>query len=66
MTNPGERHANPTSCIPRPPLSLEVKGPVFRELAALDSLRERSSLRGRCREVGGPGDAGSFFTMIFG
>lgn len=52
---PGDRQANPTSCIPRFPA---VNGPRVEVVAA-----ERSSLRGRClpeRMLGEPG--GSFLT----
>jgi len=66
VTNPGDRHANPTSVIPRPLLStpLEVNAPPegFVPLA----FRERSSFRGRCREVGKSGEVGSFLTTICG
>jgi hypothetical protein len=72
VTNPGDRQANPTSCIPRPPLSppLEVSPPADGREAPVFVLAvffERSSLRGLCREVERSGeDGGSFFTMIFG
>ena len=68
VTKPGDRHARPTSWIARPPVSRDVSGavPFWFEFAALELFFERSSLRGLCRDVGRPGDAGSFFTMIFG
>lgn len=68
VTKPGERHAKPTSWIPSAPLSLEVSGPVPLEVefAALELFLERSSFRGRCRDVGRPGDVGSFLTIILG
>jgi hypothetical protein len=69
---PGERTAIPASCMPIP--SLAVSGvadgldesPVPGVAAAM--LVERSSLRGRCRELfGRDGDeGGSFFTTILG
>ena len=68
---PGERHANPTSCIASPPLSLAVSGADGRddiEPWVWDVLVERSSFRGRCRELAGTSgeEVSSFFTMIFG
>jgi hypothetical protein len=68
VTNPGDRQASPTSCIPRPPVSmpLEVSPPADGREFVLGVFFERSSLRGRCREVGRSGEDGSFFTMIFG
>ncbi len=64
VTKPGERHARPTSWMPRP--SLAVRGravPGVVEFAA--PPLDKSSLLGRCRGVGS-GEPGSFFTMIFG
>ena len=68
---PGDRHAKPTSCIARPPLSLAVKGAEGRDDTAPcpdEVLDDRSNFRGLCLEVAGtsgePG--GSFFTIIFG
>lgn len=69
VTNPGERQASPTSWIPRPPVSmpLEVRLPAEGRAFEVDVFFERSSMRGRCLEVGRSGEApGSFFTMIFG
>jgi hypothetical protein len=64
VTNPGDKHARPTSWIPRPP-SLPVSGP--RPVAEVVFVFfDRSSFRGRWRAVGRSGEDGSFFTMIFG
>jgi hypothetical protein len=69
VTNPGDRHASPTSWMPSPPVSmpLEVRLPPEGREFEVDVFFERSSMRGRCLEVGRSGEApGSFFTMIFG
>ena len=71
---PGDRHAKPTSCIPRLALalSLAVNGadglediPAWALLGVLDV---RSNLLGRCRAVAGTSGegGGSFLTIIFG
>lgn len=67
---PGDKQANPTSCIPMP--SLAVMGVrEGRELSGAgmeDVFVFRSSLRGRCLELpGNEGDeGGSFLTVILG
>jgi hypothetical protein len=47
-------------------MPLEVSPPADGREFVLGVFFERSSLRGRCREVGRSGEDGSFFTMIFG
>jgi hypothetical protein len=68
VINPGDRQANPTSWIPKPPLSRDVNGPPLLpvEVAALALFFDRSSLRGLCLDVGRSGEAGSFFTKTLG
>lgn len=67
---PGERTAIPASCIPIPSLAVSGVADGLDEspAGAAAMLVERSSLRGRCRELlGRDGDeGGSFFTMILG
>jgi hypothetical protein len=67
---PGERTAIPASCIPIPSLAVSGVADGLDESPAEAAAMfvERSSLRGRCRELfGRDGDAGgSFFTMILG
>ena len=66
---PGERQANPTSCMPRLALSRVNGADGLEDAPACASfeLPVRSSLRGLCRAVTGcSGEDGSFLTMIFG
>lgn len=63
MTNPGERHASPTSWIPSP--SLAVNGRAVLGPAALDPPLDRSNLPGRLRGACS-GEPGSFLTTILG
>lgn len=53
----------PTSWMPKP--SRAVNGLVA-ELAPLAFVFFKSSFLGRCRDVGIPGEPGSFLTIIFG
>lgn len=64
VTKPGERQAMPTSWMPRP--SRAVNGRAVCGWFDLGVFLERSSLRGRGRELGMLGDAGSFLTIILG
>lgn len=64
VTKPGERHAIPTSWIPRP--SRAVIGRAEAGWFDLSVFFERSSLRGRGRVLVMPGEAGSFLTTILG
>lgn len=69
MWKPGERQARPTSW--NEAESLELMGPEGRAVRAPEEwtmleLVDRSSRRGRCREVVMSGDEGSFFTTILG
>lgn len=55
----------------KPPLSLAVRGADGRDRAVdglCDVVEDKSSFRGRCRDVVGTSgdDGGSFFTMILG
>lgn len=62
MTNPGDRQAIPTSCIPK--LSRADMGTAEARLFADASVfLERSNLRGRGFMFESVGDPGSFFTM---
>lgn len=60
--NPGDKHANPTSCIDVPTDCLELRG------AGMFVVVFKSSLRGRCRAFGPREgeEGGSFFTIILG
>lgn len=68
VTNPGERHASPMSVTPSPEsIPLDVKPPAEGLALLWDVFLERSSFRGRWREVGRSGEeGGSFFTIILG
>lgn len=64
VTKPGDRHAIPTSWIPRP--SRAVIGRAEAGWFDLSVFFDRSSLRGRGRVLVMPGEAGSFLTTILG
>ena len=67
VTKPGDRHARPTSWIPRPPSPRAVNGPrAVPGPPPVLLFFERSSFLGLWRAVSRLGELGSFFTMIFG
>jgi len=67
VTNPGERHASPISVTPNPEsIPLDVKPPAEGLVLLGPRFFERSSFRGRWREVARSGEDGSFFTIICG
>lgn len=64
---PGERHATPRSLMASPADSFDAMGaPAVCGPREAELLADRSSRRGRGRDVAAVGDAGSFLTLIFG